>query len=258
MEHDIVPIIKWAGGKRQLLDAIRPMLPSSYRTYYEPFFGGGALFCSIAPKKAVINVVFVDQDNMEDILGNAEGKPVQEVCAILEAELENFPSLKETVEVDPDGPEHGDPIVTCYMDFPCRIAKSFDREMMNRNAIPLVLKQTGEEILGHVGRVIGYEMDAAASCARAGIQSKRLRTLDEALSAYGHISGKQVLAILKREAQLPDTRKGCTVLDGAWKYATQKNRKEAYRKVKLWMDMPCDKISIDLEKLRKANREHGR
>ena len=50
-----VPVVKWAGGKRQLLPILAPMLPSSYNTYYEPFFGGGALFCSVAPKKAVIN-----------------------------------------------------------------------------------------------------------------------------------------------------------------------------------------------------------
>lgn len=48
------PILKWVGGKRQLLDAIRPLIPD-YTTYYEPFVGGGAVLFSIQPKKAVIN-----------------------------------------------------------------------------------------------------------------------------------------------------------------------------------------------------------
>lgn len=48
------PIIKWAGGKGQLLDELKPLIPR-FKTYYEPFFGGGALYFSIAPKAAVIN-----------------------------------------------------------------------------------------------------------------------------------------------------------------------------------------------------------
>lgn len=49
------PILKWAGGKRQLLDNIVPRLPSDYNRYFEPFFGGGALFFALAPEKAHIN-----------------------------------------------------------------------------------------------------------------------------------------------------------------------------------------------------------
>ena len=49
------PVIKWAGGKRQLIPQIKEMLPNTYNRYYEPFFGGGALFCELAPKSATIN-----------------------------------------------------------------------------------------------------------------------------------------------------------------------------------------------------------
>ncbi|MFC2663912.1 MAG: DNA adenine methylase [Scardovia wiggsiae] len=50
------PILKWAGGKRQLLDEIIPMTPpSEYRTYVEPFIGGGALLLQLQPEHAVIN-----------------------------------------------------------------------------------------------------------------------------------------------------------------------------------------------------------
>ena len=49
------PIIKWVGGKRQLLDKIKEKLPEKYETYYEPFFGGGAVFFEISPEKAIIN-----------------------------------------------------------------------------------------------------------------------------------------------------------------------------------------------------------
>lgn len=50
----VSPILKWVGGKRQLLDSILPLIPE-YTTYYEPFVGGGAVFFHTQPKKAVIN-----------------------------------------------------------------------------------------------------------------------------------------------------------------------------------------------------------
>lgn len=49
------PIVKWAGGKTQLLRYIVPLLPKQFNRYYEPFFGGGALFFEIQPLKATIN-----------------------------------------------------------------------------------------------------------------------------------------------------------------------------------------------------------
>ena len=51
----ITPVIKWAGGKRQLIPVIKDMLPEHYNCYFEPFFGGGALFFDLQPKDAVIN-----------------------------------------------------------------------------------------------------------------------------------------------------------------------------------------------------------
>ena len=49
------PFVKWAGGKRQILDKLKEHLPEEYDTYYEPFVGGGALLLDLLPEKAVIN-----------------------------------------------------------------------------------------------------------------------------------------------------------------------------------------------------------
>lgn len=53
----VTPFLKWVGGKRQLLPRISECLPTNIKelAYYEPFIGGGALFFSLQPAKAVIN-----------------------------------------------------------------------------------------------------------------------------------------------------------------------------------------------------------
>lgn len=51
------PIVKWAGGKRQLIDKLLEYMPERYNTYYEPFIGGGALLFELMPPVATINDV---------------------------------------------------------------------------------------------------------------------------------------------------------------------------------------------------------
>ena len=49
------PFVKWAGGKRQIIDKLKQYVPDEFNTYYEPFVGGGALLFELSPKNAVIN-----------------------------------------------------------------------------------------------------------------------------------------------------------------------------------------------------------
>lgn len=72
----VAPVLKWVGGKRQLLDIITPLIPKGYTAYCEPFVGGGAVLFDIQPKKAFINdinpnlilVYKVIKDNVEDLI----------------------------------------------------------------------------------------------------------------------------------------------------------------------------------------------
>lgn len=82
MELKTQPFVKWAGGKRQLLEKLEARMPESYGKYYEPFIGGGALLLDVHPQKAIIN------DNNEQLLNayrqikdNSE-QVIQEVCIL--------------------------------------------------------------------------------------------------------------------------------------------------------------------------------
>ncbi len=78
------PLIKWAGGKRQLSDVLIGLAPERIGTYYEPFFGGGAMFFALKSRgkfsKAVIadvnpvlhNFYHVVQQSPASLLGELE------------------------------------------------------------------------------------------------------------------------------------------------------------------------------------------
>jgi len=53
----VKPILKWAGGKRQLIDHVISLFPKDHkqRTYHEPFIGSGAIFFTVEPRSGTIN-----------------------------------------------------------------------------------------------------------------------------------------------------------------------------------------------------------
>ena len=72
----VAPVVKWVGGKRQLIDEITPLLPKKIEFYCEPFLGGGAVLFSMQPPKAIVNdlnrdlmiVYEVIRDNVEELI----------------------------------------------------------------------------------------------------------------------------------------------------------------------------------------------
>lgn len=53
--NTLEPIIKWAGGKEKELPIILENLPENFENYYEPFVGGGSVYCSIISNNYFIN-----------------------------------------------------------------------------------------------------------------------------------------------------------------------------------------------------------
>ena len=70
------PILKWVGGKRQLLEEIEKRLPKRISYYVEPFVGGGAVLFDRQPQyvrindynKELINVYRVVRDNPDALI----------------------------------------------------------------------------------------------------------------------------------------------------------------------------------------------
>jgi DNA adenine methylase len=69
IDHPIRPLLKWAGGKRQLLPHLRRFYPPTFNRYIEPFFGSGAVFFDLygAGRLGDRDVVLIDSN--ADLIG---------------------------------------------------------------------------------------------------------------------------------------------------------------------------------------------
>ena len=71
----VAPVVKWAGGKRQIIEQIITYVPD-FSIYYEPFLGGGAVLFALQPEEAVvndinselINLYMVIKDNVDELI----------------------------------------------------------------------------------------------------------------------------------------------------------------------------------------------
>ncbi len=74
------PFLKWAGGKGKLIQQYIPYLPKKFKTYYEPFLGGAAVFFYLNPPSAaltdinpeLVNAYLCVRDNVEELILNLE------------------------------------------------------------------------------------------------------------------------------------------------------------------------------------------
>lgn len=77
----VAPVVKWVGGKRQLLEEITALLPQKITSYCEPFVGGGALLFHLQPETAKINDINAElislytivRDKVEELIEELSG-----------------------------------------------------------------------------------------------------------------------------------------------------------------------------------------
>lgn len=65
------PILKWAGGKRQILADILPLIPASPSLYVEPFVGGAAVLLALRPEHARVNDLNAELINVYEVVRDA-------------------------------------------------------------------------------------------------------------------------------------------------------------------------------------------
>ncbi len=78
--HPVLPVVKWVGGKRQLLSLLAPLVPKRYRLYCEPFLGGGALLFHQRPARAHANDINAELVNVYEVIKKDVEKLVLELA----------------------------------------------------------------------------------------------------------------------------------------------------------------------------------
>jgi len=64
----VAPVVKWVGGKRQLLDDLAPLFPKRVTSYCEPFLGGGAVLFKLQPNIAYVNDINSELIQMYEVI----------------------------------------------------------------------------------------------------------------------------------------------------------------------------------------------
>ncbi|NBJ91764.1 DNA adenine methylase [Parablautia muri] len=88
------PVVKWVGGKRQLLDDLMPLFPKHIPSYCEPFLGGGAVLFQLQPNIAYVNDINSELIQMYEVIRDE----VDELITILGEhpnEEEHFYSVRD-------------------------------------------------------------------------------------------------------------------------------------------------------------------
>lgn len=88
----VQPILKWAGGKRKLIDPLLSRSPQEIDTYYEPFFGGGALFFALFSRRRFKRAVVNDANReLMETYRAIQSEQVHDVIAL----LRTYPHTRE-------------------------------------------------------------------------------------------------------------------------------------------------------------------
>jgi DNA adenine methylase len=68
MEIDLKPVMKWAGGKRNIMERLLSYFPSEFKNYHEPFLGGGSVVLEMTNRGLLKNKKVHISDIMEPLM----------------------------------------------------------------------------------------------------------------------------------------------------------------------------------------------
>ncbi len=80
LKNETYPIVKWVGGKRQLMFQLIKNMPKSCNRYFEPFIGGGALFFELQPENAYISDMNEELINLYSVVRDNVYELIEDLC----------------------------------------------------------------------------------------------------------------------------------------------------------------------------------
>jgi DNA adenine methylase len=109
------PILKWAGGKRHLIQFILDKFPKNYkeRRYHEPFLGAGAIFFKIEPKSGTINDINPRLINFFKVVKDNPKKLIEQASTYVYDE-ENYKKNRDRFN-EPNLPKVEDAALLLYL-----------------------------------------------------------------------------------------------------------------------------------------------
>jgi len=92
------PLLKWAGGKRHIAHELVQLFPSNWASgrYFEPFFGGGAVFFDLMPTRATVSDLNV---RLVGFYKHVKSSPTDVVKGI-QAIADGFDACSEELKVE--------------------------------------------------------------------------------------------------------------------------------------------------------------
>ena len=83
---EVPTLVKWAGGKKQLLNQIKPLLPTKIDNYIEPFVGGGAMafyiISNFSPKKVILSDINSELINLYNVVKSNPKELIKELSKL--------------------------------------------------------------------------------------------------------------------------------------------------------------------------------
>jgi len=95
------PICKWSGGKSDEIKHFEKYIPE-YKTYIEPFVGGGAVYFHLNPKKAVINDIHPELIALYREIGKGNSREIYKFMKSHKIDPESYYQVRDDLEIISD------------------------------------------------------------------------------------------------------------------------------------------------------------
>jgi DNA adenine methylase len=96
----LTPIVKWSGGKSDEIKDFISYIPNDYDTYLEPFFGGGALYFYLRPKKAAVSDVHKELIDFYKSISNNKGQDIYNFMSQHPNEEDEYYKVRDKMEIN--------------------------------------------------------------------------------------------------------------------------------------------------------------